>query len=202
MDNTSFLLSLENIDRDLSLAINSLHCEASDYFWVLMSDRSLWIPAYAVLLGVITWRLGWKRGLLMVAAIALCIVCIDQTANFFKELFSRLRPCNDPYMTSRGVHILEGISKGHCYGFFSGHAANSAGLSIAAWLTLRQDKRMAWKGFLKGGIIWSLLVGASRVFVAKHFLGDVLVGYMMGILIAAFVTCMMAKLYDKCLCDK
>ena len=184
MVNIALAINLEMIDRNVSLAINSLHCGLSDSFWLLMSARELWYPLYAVLAGVIIWRLGWKRGLVMLGAVILSIVCIDQCGNIVKELCHRLRPCNDPYMTSRGLHMLEGISKGHCYGFFSAHAANTAGLVTAAYMSLRMDRSLKWKGFLIGGGIWSLLVGFSRIFVAKHFLGDVITGLVAGILIA------------------
>lgn len=36
-------------------------------------------------------------------------------------------------------------------------------------------------------IFWALLVGISRVFVGKHFLGDVMVGFFVGTLFAYII---------------
>lgn len=35
--------------------------------------------------------------------------------------------------------------------------------------------------------IWALCVGVSRIFVGKHFLGDVIVGFIIGGTIAAII---------------
>ena len=70
--------------------------------------------------------------------------------------------------------MLAGASARHPYGFFSAHAANAIGFACAASIIL---KSRTWKIVLP---IWAILVGVSRVFVGKHFLGDVLVGFMVG----------------------
>jgi undecaprenyl-diphosphatase len=45
-------------------------------------------------------------------------------------------------------------------------------------------------------IVWALLVGFSRVFVGKHFLGDVLVGFVIGALIA-YLICLLGEFICK-----
>ena len=63
--------------------------------------------------------------------------------------------------------------------------SNAIGFACAASIIL---KSRTWKIVLP---IWAILVGISRVFVGKHFLGDVLVGFMVG----AFFGILFARLF-------
>ena len=66
--------SIIELDRAATLAINGLNSPVSDQFWALVSDTSLWFPAYAAVAVFIFWRLGWKRALIVIASLALTIV--------------------------------------------------------------------------------------------------------------------------------
>lgn len=184
---------LETLDRQWTLAINSIHCPFSDSVWMLFSDKHVWFFFYAIIAGIIIWRLGWRKGLIMIVSIALCIVCVDQGCNVVKDYFQRLRPCNDPLMYGQGLHILEAPHSYYKYGFFSAHAGNAFAFATASSIALRMDKRLKWRGYVIGVHIWALLVAASRIFVGKHFLGDVMVGIMVGVAVA-LVICTLARL--------
>lgn len=177
---------LENLDMDWTLAINSLNCPFTDAMWMFFSNRNIWYPFYAVIAGLMIWRLGWKKGLTMIAATVLTIVCVDQGANIVKDAVARLRPCNDPRMVARGLHMLEPAYAQYAYGFFSAHAGNAIAFALCCVLTFRQDEKFKKYGRAAsiGVLTWGLLVGISRIFVGKHFLGDVLVGFAVGLLVA------------------
>lgn len=81
-------------------------------------------------------------------------------------------------MIENGLHILE---KGGKYGFFSAHAANAFGLATSTFIGLRIDNRIRYRGYGAWMFTWAALVGISRIFVGKHYLGDVLVGTLVGI---------------------
>jgi membrane-associated phospholipid phosphatase len=49
-----------------------------------------------------------------------------------------------------------------------------------------------YNAFYKFALLWAALVSASRIFVGKHFLGDVLVGTAVGITVGYF-TGMLAR---------
>lgn len=168
------------LDRDLTLDLNAL---GDGGFWdalmVFSSHHYTWVPLYVGLLVYLFYRLGWKRGLVFLAAIGLTFLCCDQLSGVFKHFFARLRPCHDAEMVSRGLRILE--AKGGLYGFFSAHAANTFGLACCTIVAFRTDKRIRYRGLLYGLPAWALLVSVSRVFVGKHFLGDVLVGMVIGV---------------------
>ena len=172
------LRSLHHTDKDITLAINSLNCQISDFVWQLFSNKEIWFVLYALVAFFLFRRLGWKKALVVVAACILCIVGCDQLANFTKVAAGRLRPCCDGEMIARGLHILEGY--GGRYGFYSAHAANAMSFAVCSAIGFRLDLRHSYKPYSILISVWALLVGFSRIFVGKHFFGDVMTGLLVG----------------------
>lgn len=173
-----FWQTIHKTDQLLTLKINSWHTPFTDIIWEFFSDIPVWIPMYLIIIIFVIWRLGWKRGLVVIAAALLTFGFCDQFSNIIKAATERLRPCNDPFMIENGLHILE---KGGKYGFFSAHAANAFGLATSTFIGLRIDNRIRYRGYGAWMFTWAALVGISRIFVGKHYLGDVLVGTLVGI---------------------
>lgn len=169
---------LEGIDQRVTLWINSLHADWLDQFWVFMSGIKVWIPMYLLIAALLVWRLGWKRGLVAIAAVLLCFVMSEQVNNLIKHIFMRVRPCNDPRMILSGIHILE---TGGGYSFPSGHSNNSFAFAVSTLTCLGMDRTRSWKAYNIFILSWAALVALSRIMVARHFLGDVLVGSAIGI---------------------
>ncbi|MBE6216732.1 MAG: phosphatase PAP2 family protein [Bacteroidales bacterium] len=170
--------ALEQLDRNLTLLINGWNSPFSDPIWSFISDIPVWIPMYAAIVVFLIVRLGWKKGLIVVAAALLTFGFCDQFSNLIKDMTERLRPCNDPYMLNNGLHVLE---SGGVYGFFSAHAANAFGLAASTYIGIRMDKRLKYHGYAVWMFTWATLVAISRVFVGKHFLGDVIIGTIVGL---------------------
>lgn len=192
------LEQFEMLDKEATLAINTSSNAFTDAVMPVFSHVQIWIPLYLVVLGIIIYRMGWKAGLVVVLALVLNVVIADQLANLVKNGAGRLRPCVDAWMTSRGLHILEG---GGGYGFYSGHAANVFSFAICSMLCLsyirakkgavgRENGRNR-KIFLGiyGSVIflWALAVSISRVYCGKHFLGDITVGAVSGLVTGSLV---------------
>lgn len=176
---------IQSVDKDLTLAINSLNSTVSDAIWQFFSFKSSWYILYIAIAIILFLRLGWKKGLVGLLACILCIVCCDQTANIVKDAVQRLRPCWDGEMIARGLHLLEG--RGGRFGFFSAHAANAMGFAVCSIMCFKMDNSHK-HGFYSAAMpTWALLVGISRVFVGKHFLGDVCAGWFVGFV---FGTCL------------
>lgn len=169
--------TLEKADRLATLEINSWHSAFTDPVWAFLSDIPVWIPMYVIIVAFIIQRLGWKKGLIVVAAAALTFGFCDQSSNFIKAVTERLRPCNDPFMLHNGLHVLEG---GGSFSFFSAHSANAFGLATSTFIGLRADNRLKYRGYAAWMYIWATLVSMSRIFVGKHFLGDVMAGICIG----------------------
>ena len=119
----------------------------------------------------------------------------------------RLRPC----------HALENVrmfhtNKGGLYGFVSSHAANS--FAIAMFLSLmyggkkkiivNNKKSDTWLRCMGSGykapwipyfmFVWAAVVGYSRPYLGKHYLGDVVCGAILGIGIGAAVYFVILKI--------
>ena len=170
------------LDQQLSLWLNQHNPLCLNGFWHVMSGVRDWIPLYVLLIVLVVWRLGWKKGLALVGAAILGLVLTDQIANLFKDGFMRLRPCRDPWMIAQGVLCPDGIIGG-LYGFFSGHAANTFCFATLCWMGLKKGDpahRYGWLGVFL--YFWAALMAVSRVMLAAHYLGDILAGCLFGLL--------------------
>lgn len=195
----SFLDSLIAWDRAATLAINAIHCPASDSFWTVMSMIKIWYPMYAVIAALLIWRLGWKKGLLAILFVALAIFFSERLNNLIKYMVERVRPCNDEGMIAAGIHILE---NGGGWSFPSGHSNNCFTFALSTILCFRAEilgigKPQTGHSLRKRRIsrevktwyavyavfitLWASLVAISRIMVARHFLLDIIAGSIIGI---------------------
>lgn len=179
-----FWQNLHELDQHVTLFINGFHSPWSDQVMLLFSHVRIWFPMYAVIAILFFWRLGWKKGLVTLLTCVLCVVLCDQIANLFKDGIARLRPCQDQKMIDMGLYMLE--TGGGLYGFYSGHAANSFGFAVCSTMGFRNDSRLRYRGYSAFIFTWAFLVSISRIFVGKHYLGDVLTGAIAGVLIGLF----------------
>lgn len=169
------------IDELVTLAINGVYSPFTDRMWQLFSEIRIWFPLYAFIMFILIRRFGWKRGLVYILSLVLGLVLCDQISNLFKYSVGRLRPCCDWEMMSGGLRVLE--DRGGYYGFFSAHAANVFSLAVASSIEMKSDDSSHWRIYSAFIFIWASLVAISRVFVGKHFFGDVLVGTAVGLAI-------------------
>lgn len=72
---------------------------------------------------------------------------------------------------------------GGLYGFFSSHAANAFGFAVCATQAAEASLKRSSKWFTWFMFIWAALVSVSRIFVGKHYLGDILVGTLVGLVL-------------------
>lgn len=180
--------NIHEADQQVSLFINSMHCGLSDSIMVFFSKIPVWIPLYVAVVAFLFIRLGWKKALVITAAAALTFGLCDQFSNLIKEAVGRLRPCNDDLMISSGLRILE--AKSSSFSFFSAHAANSFGFAVTTLRGFRNDKRLRYRGYAAGIFFWAVMVSISRVFVGKHYLGDVIAGAIIGAALGLLVSLM------------
>jgi undecaprenyl-diphosphatase len=182
-------------DQAATLWINSFHTPFTDSVWIFFSKVEVWIPLYALIAFFLFRRLGWKRALVAIAAIALTAVCSDQTANLFKDWICRLRPSHDPWMLAHGLYLP--YDAGGLYGFFSGHAANTFGFAASTLAIFRSDEGHSYKAYGWAIFIWAFLVSLSRIFLGRHFLGDILVGAAVGMLLGWLFALVFRRIGDR-----
>ena len=182
------------LDQGISLQINSWGSPITDKIWILFSSVPAWIPMYAIIIGLLIWKLGWKKGLIIATAAGLTFGFCDQLSNIVKDAVGRIRPLNDPFMVENGLNILEGGTKS--FSFFSAHAANAFGLATCTYVALKKlVSNNVWIKIYGIWIFaWAPLVSISRVFVGKHYLGDVLVGAAIGAIAGYTFACLASQI--------
>jgi membrane-associated phospholipid phosphatase len=107
----------------------------------------------------------WKREAILTAIVLLISVC---TNFWLKVAIANPRPDASTYW-------YEGVSESN-YSTPSGHSQNSA--SLFGWIGVRAKRW--WTLIISAAII--TLVGLSRIYLGLHYLGDVLLGWGLGIL--------------------
>lgn len=165
-------------DKQAMIFLNNLGSSTFDPFWILVSEKWFWIPLYIIFLYFLYKNFNKKSLFYILLFIALGITASDQIANIFKFGFERLRPCHDPSLEG----LLREVKCGGKFGFYSAHSSNS--FFVATYLTMllgRKIKQLPYFLF-----IWAAIVAYSRVYLGMHFPGDIIVGAIMGILLALF----------------
>ena len=176
------LETLLELDKNLFIFLNGLGSEAYDGFWLFITKQINWIPIFALILYLVFKHLGWRHAVLIILVMALLIVLTDQTTNLFKNYFQRLRPVNNTDLDD----VIHFVHKRSSFSFISGHASNSMAAAFFLYKVLKPY--LKYMGFI---FLWPLIFAYSRIYLGLHYPGDILCGYVWGILMALI----MLKLY-------
>ncbi len=191
-------------DHGLFLALNFDGGPAMDQAMSAVSGTLMWLPLYALILWLVYRRAGWRNLLLFVGCMAAALVLADMAAGIFKhsgllkhlwpEFPPRLRPMFTPALEGLditadsliairraaaagdwAVHVPQGAVAG-LYGTVSSHAAVIAALAALAAPIVRR------RWFTALMVVCTLLICYSRIYLAKHFPLDLLLGTAVGLL--------------------
>lgn len=176
------LETLLELDKNLFVFLNSMGSEAYDGFWLFITKQINWIPIFAIIMYLVFKHLGWRHAVLIILVMALLIVLTDQTTNLFKNYFQRLRPVNNTDLDD----VIHFVHKRSSFSFISGHASNSMAAAFFLYKVLKPY--LKYMGFI---FLWPLIFAYSRIYLGLHYPGDILCGYVWGILMALI----MLKLY-------
>ena len=161
---------LQQIDESLLRFINiTLANPVTDKAMPLITKEESWIIFY-VLFWLSLVFTGGKRGAIAGILLLLLILITDQTSNFFKAYFQRIRPCN----VLTDLHMLVNCTQS--FSMPSSHAVNN--FAAATFLSHFYPK---YRYALFTG---AFIVAISRIFVGVHYPFDMLVGAALGIIIA------------------
>lgn len=172
-------------DQELLVFLNNLGSESFDHFWLLISDKWIWIPFYAVLLIVLARSFKLKSFLFILLFIALGITVSDQLAGIFKYGIARLRPIHEPALEG----LIREVKGGGQYGFYSAHASNS--FFLASFLSILLKQKYGWFPYFL--FFWASFVAYSRVYLGVHYPLDILYGGLIGFLLGGFFATLTQK---------
>jgi len=172
--------ALNETDLSATLSLNG----SDSLFWDgavhLYTTIYIWIPAAIALLFLIIRNSRREQLLLVLLMLGLTILLCDQlSSSVFKPLFERYRPTRDFDV----MHLMDTVNgyRGGKYGFFSGHAANSFGIATFVSLLVKN------KHLTISLMFWAVLNILTRTYLGVHYVGDILVGTVAGVLVAVLV---------------
>jgi len=130
-------------------------------------SKEFLIAGYALLCVWYLVRMKQKRTALDVATIGISGFVVS---DFLKYFFARVRP-PDP--------LIEPLKN---YSFPSGHASSGfIFYGLLAWLVWKSGLPPKWKYFLTTALLlFSLLIGFSRIYLRIHYATDVIAGFCIG----------------------
>ncbi len=184
---------IEELDRNLFLFLNNHHTGFLDWVMTLFSARLPWMPLYLAILTCAVWSCGiesrtdpdnvirrrivfrrrQKRVIItLIFALIITFFITDFFSNQIKYLVARLRPGWDP-LTCNLARVIE--NNRFSYSFVSSHAANVFGFAMLSSAIFRR------KWFTILIFLWAFIVSYSRIYVGRHYPGDVLFGALFGL---------------------
>ncbi|MHC5201916.1 phosphatase PAP2 family protein [Myroides sp. LJL119] len=166
------LETIIKLDKELLIFFNNLGSTSFDSFWLFITKQLNWIPFFLVLLYAVFKKVSLKTLGVILLLLALLITVTDQFTNLVKWSSQRARPCN----TDDIKHLLRIIRCSDSLSFFSGHASNSTATMTFLFLILRKYYKYAFLVF-----VFPLIFAYSRIYLALHFPGDILVGVLVGV---------------------
>ncbi|MBA3985224.1 MAG: phosphatase PAP2 family protein [Flavobacteriales bacterium] len=171
------LETLKDLDFKLFIYLNTLGIESWDGFWLLITNTFHWIPLFLFMIFLIYRAYGLKRGALVLlyffGVVFISIVLMLST----KYFFARIRPSSVPEL----AELIRALQKPESYSFYSGHASSSFVITTFVVLALRKYYKWVYIFFL-----FPFLFTLSRIYVGVHFPSDLLVGALIGVLLAYF----------------
>lgn len=172
-----------SIDTSLFYFINvTLSNPFTDKVMPFITENNHWLLFYIIILGFLFFK-GGRKGKVAVILVLILIAFADQSTNFLKEYFARLRPCK----ALEGVNLLVGCNSP--FGMPSNHSVNNF-----AAATLFSYFYPIFKIALFSA---ASLIAISRVFVGVHYPSDVIIGAIIGTIEAVIIIYLFSLLNTK-----
>lgn len=172
---------LDAIDKQLTMFLNFNGGVVLDAIFYAMSSR---ITCSIFVLIAVSFYLSrkakFRKYLVVVLGLVMVITLCDQiSASIIKPFVCRLRPSHTLGVCEY-LHYVYGY-KGGQYGFVSSHAANTLGVAAFLSIIIRNKKITMYL------FSWAIIVCYSRIYLGVHYLGDVICGGILGVLIGYII---------------
>lgn len=169
-------MDINQLDHTLTLLINGSDSIFWDNVMYTVTNTFSWSMVIVALLVIIFKNNSIKNTLIILLTIALLIFVADRICSgLVKPMVARWRPAQDPQLMYM-VDVVRGYRGGR-FGFFSGHACNTMCMAVFLSMLFRSAKVTLVL------IFWSLTTTFTRLYLGVHYLGDVCVGWCVGIIL-------------------
>lgn len=182
-----FIEWIEALDIQLLLLINGLSSPFLDNLMWTFSSKLFGVPFYLIFILILFKNKPFRSAITCTFLLVLVVVLSDLTAKYcFKEIFQRFRPSHNLILKDQltflnkpdGTFYIGGL-----YGFISSHACNMFALSFLFYKYIKNKfPKSIWLL-----LFWASLISFSRIYLGVHFPSDVIVGGIVGIVIAQFL---------------
>ena len=169
--------TLQRLDEQLFLYLNNLGSPNWDSFWVIFTNQWMSIPIYVILVLLLWWKTGFKETFVSMVLLVAMLVVTYIISHLVKYGVARPRPCNMGFHM-RFPYPSVGDDCGE-FGFFSTHASVGMAMILYIGLLLRKYYRL----ILWPLSIWLAFFCYSRIYVGKHYPGDIIVGLLVGLVL-------------------
>lgn len=169
-------MDINQLDHTLTLLINGSDSIFWDNVMYTVTNTFSWSMVIVALLVIIFKNNSIKNTLIILLTIALLIFVADRICSgLVKPIVARWRPAQDPQLMYM-VDVVRGYRGGR-FGFFSGHACNTMCMAVFLSMLFRSAKVTLVL------IFWSLTTTFTRLYLGVHYLGDVCVGWCVGVIL-------------------
>ncbi|MDO4995072.1 MAG: phosphatase PAP2 family protein [Bacteroidales bacterium] len=173
-------------DQQATLFLNGSQNLFLDNLMITVTSTFSWSLLIVMLIYILFKNNNWKEALFILFTIGMMIFVADRICSgWIKPTIARWRPTRDPEI----MYLIDTVLnyRGGRFGFFSGHACNTSCVAMfLAWLF--REKRLTFILFL-----WSVTTTYTRLYLGVHYLGDVLVGWSVGLTLG----CVFYFLYNR-----
>jgi len=166
---------LKQWDRELFIWLNNLGIERWDNLWIFLTQIESWVPLFIIFILLIFYYYDFKKALIILFFLFVTAGFTIFLTDLTKEYIGRLRPNNIEGL----VNLIRILQTPTNFSFWSGHAASSFAVTSFVVLSLRKHHKYVYLFF-----IWPLLFILSRIYVGVHYPSDLIVGALVGTLIA------------------
>lgn len=172
---------LKSLDAQFLLWVNENN---SSFLDVIMWQFSKILPTILLVLIIAFFlyrRIHLRYAATYLLGCAFVFVIADGSSNAVKHSVKRYRPTHNIVLKEK-IHKVKNYEGGK-YGFFSGHSANTFGLTFFTFLfaTIIQTK---WRRIF---FFYPIIVVYSRMYLGVHYPSDILVGIVVGFIAALIV---------------
>lgn len=167
---------LIRLDQLATLWVNGSQSLFWDNLMVTVTNTFAWSLLIVMLFYVIIHNNDARHILLIFLCLALMIFVADRVCSgLVKPTVARWRPTQDPHL----MYLIDTVNgyRGGRFGFFSGHSSNT--FCVATFLAL------LFRHSLLSVVLylWAATTTFTRLYLGVHYVGDVFVGALFGIIV-------------------